>query len=249
MGLLSKIDISQNDNLYNIEYFEILKKIIQERMSVEHYSIKAVIAEYNNQFSKRINRNIDDAYQMMRRDLTDDDSQVYSEIQSWISSKFKYKQDEYTQYTIRQFTNMFLFIRTYPMPEDEYIISNEDEMASSLFSLTKKENRILCEFWDRCIIEYEKYSLTDAIDDVKTVANSQLRYAEWPAPASLTIDGITYKHYLFCNKNPRQGSDPYPDDEDEDLGIDYETTEPEIPDECEIMQAPQEFLMDNEDDP
>lgn len=248
LSLLSKIDISSNDNLFNIEYYDVLSKIIKKRMIVEHYSVQNLIAEFNRQFQERINENMDNAYLSILHDLGNEDSKIYHEVQSWISNKLKYKQDEYTQYEIMQLTNMYLFMGTCNITEEHHIPDTEEEMAASIYELTKEENRILCAFWDKCITEYEKYRLTDAIDEVTTLANSHLKYAEWPSTGQINIDGVSYKHYLFANR-PKNMKDPYPDDEDEDLGMDYETTEPEIPQDCEVEQAPQEFLLDNEDDP
>lgn len=248
LALLSKVDISSNDNLYNIEYFDILSKIIKRRMLFEKYSIDTLIAEFNSKFKQYINENMKNAFQKIQNDLGNVDSMTYSEVQSWISSKYTYKNDEYTQYEIRQFTNMYLFIWTTNDNENHHYPDTEKEKLKSLFDLIKLENKMLCEFWDKCITEYETYTLTDSINEVKQTVNSQLKYAEWPSPGSITIDGVTYKHYIFSNTK-KDNRDPYPDDEDEDLGMDYVSDAPEIPNECEVMQAPQDFLLDNEDDP
>lgn len=247
MALLSKIDISSNDNPYNIEYYNILKKIIEVRMCFESYSLDSLIREFNKQFSNRANGNIKNAYQKMSHDLGVINSKEYNEVNQWISTNYSYKNDEYMQYRIKQFTNMYLFIRTYNKFSWTVKPDGSTDRIKSLIELVKHECNILETFWSKCIAEYEAYSVNNCVEEIETLANSQSKYAEWPAPGSLTIDGITYKHYLFANTKEDE-RDPYPDNFDEEHGLDYSTTQPDIPTECEVMPAEQDFLLDNNDD-
>lgn len=247
MALLSKIDISSNDNTYNIEYYNILKKIIEVRMCFESYSLDSLIKEFNKQFKKRANSKMRNAYEKMTHDLGIVNSKDYTEINSWISKNYRYKNDEYMQYRIKQFTNMYLFIRTYNKYSWEVKEDGSTNKITSLLNLVKQENKILEEFWAKCIAEYEAFSLENCINEVQTLVDSQSKYATWPAPGTLTIEGTTYKHYLFANTRSDM-QDPYPDNYDEDEGMDYSTEQPEIPTECEVMPAEQDFLLDNDDD-
>lgn len=248
LSLLSKIDISSNDNEYNIEYYNILKRIIEVRMCFESYSLSNLINEFNKLFSKRANGKLKNAYFKLTNDLGPVNSKDYAEVQSWITENYTYKNDEYMHYRIKQFTNIYLFIRTYNKFNWTVKEDGSTDKLNSLYELTKQECNILESFWAKCIAEYESCSIQNCINDIENLSNSQSQYAEWPSVGSLTIDGVTYKHYLFANTKADE-MDNTPDNFDEEHGMDYSTTQPDIPTDCEVMPAEQDFLLPNDDDP
>ena len=253
--LLSHIDTTIQ-NPYAKEYYNILKKIIEKRVALEQYDIKVVAAEFNELFKKAINTNIKDSFDLCVKMMTDNQTEFsVGNVTAWINNHTNPKQvNDNTAYTIKQLANIFMFIKTY----DKYELTDaeaksyftnpdntEEGQEHPMFRLIKEENKILEEFWTKVLTQYAQLpSMSELFEECKTVGDKIVQYAEWPAKSYLTLDGYTYEHFLFQNGLPA-----IPEEPDEDLGTEYETNEPVIPDSMDPPDATQDDLSFNDNDP
>lgn len=114
VALLSKVSLLV-DNPYAKEYYELLKKIIEVRISREVYKIEDIAREFDSLYKKIVNKKegtpYNDLYKEMKtlkKDIT------YNDVYSWITAKIRKKQDNsYTVYAVQQLTNIFLFCWNY----------------------------------------------------------------------------------------------------------------------------------------
>lgn len=178
-----------------------------------------------------------------------------SNVTAWINNHTNAKQvNDNTAYTIKQLANIFMFLKTYKKYElseadlNAYkpsAATKEEDKEHPMFTLIKEENKILEEFWTKVLTEYAQLpSVPELIQECKTIGDKIIQYAEWPTKSYVTLDGYTYEHFLFINGLPE-----LPEEPDEDLGTEYETTEPVIPDSMDPPDATQSDLSYNGDDP
>lgn len=112
--------------------------------------------------------------------------------------------DEKTVKSVPQLVSLYMFISSLPdiddySPEQVKAIA-EQFSEEDLRKLIKDEYNKLTSFWNKIIIEYSNMTMKDAINNVTKKTQDLTAELEWPLSQEMTIDGITYKHYLF--KNP-----------------------------------------------
>ena len=224
-ALLSMLS-TYTDNKYVKRYNEILKEIIEERIAAEGYSPDVIRGEFNELYKKIIDFRVKNGFQRIDAEMNtiasegrDIDPQT---VASWITQHLAVKKDEYTDMSIRQLANMYIFIRNYkafngvPGMRRVQLESHNDEIDEAslmIYNLTMKENEKLMEFWDEVLGVWANTSIFSSIEKTTTEMKKINNFAEWPLPSELIIDGQTFHHYLFENDVHRQR-----DDEDEDMG-------------------------------
>lgn len=244
LALIAKLDL-QTDNKYAKKYYEILKAIIEERMSREKYKLEDIQDEFNKIYEKIIDKRCADGFQRLDAVMTGlDDEPTSGDVSAWLTEHIRKKQrNEYTDYSIKQMANMYMFIHGYseykglnyrPNKEGVRVNSLGDQEPKDIYELTKIENRILEKFWKDCISEYTQCTLDNAIDYVHEVADKVNEYAQWPTPGNIRIGTDVYEHYLFQNSVAIIDDEEMPD---EDLGTEYETTAPALGDDFPVPEA------------
>ena len=232
VALLSKLDL-RTENKWVKRYYDLLKGIIEERITVENYNIGKIKTEFNKLFKSIINPRMRDGFQRLDRAMNEVDGDVtMADAAGWISQNNKTGIDEYKNMQINQLASMYMFIRNYKAynPQQSDMKRNTgkaspDEKKLSVYELTKKENRKLEEFWSDALAAYAGKSTDDCIRQTKEFADKLNQYATWPTPTQIRIGQYTYDHYLFQNSD-RKMKKPA----DDDLGTDVVTDQPEVPD-------------------
>ena len=255
VSLLSRLDTQDTNNPYTKEYYELLKEIIEIRLSREKYDISMLQNEFDNLFHEIVNKYFKSpfnklfyAMRTIKGDVT------VADVEGWITEQQNDKQyNEYTQFAIKQMANIYMLIKNYNRykvkTERKYTYKEgwkeiDSEGINNMFDLVKQENKKLEEFWSKVLSDYRNITIESLIEECKSIGDKVNQYAVWPCPSSLYIGGITYEHYLFGNPKGPVGEEP-----DEDLGIDYQTTPPEQPTSMEPPPYTQDDLNENDKDP
>jgi hypothetical protein len=117
MALLSKLDMTDsNPNALVKEYYDIIKRIIEIRITREVYKIDVLISEFNDLFRKTVNENIKNPEQELYKSMKEISGKITeNDVLTWINGKNTLNKDEYTSYSIKQLTNMFMFMWNYKL--------------------------------------------------------------------------------------------------------------------------------------
>ena len=268
MALLAKIDISDTQNPFAKEYYEILKNIIEIRMTREKYDLDVIKKEFNDMFMELVNKSYKNAFEELDRamKLKKDDITV-SDVVSWLSAHqssskkgnaaswlSEEQAGSYVSNDIKQLANIYMFIWNYkPYKVETVKVWNnkarryeekDKDGIESIFDLVRQEEMKLSAFWNKLIAEWETTDLNDIIKKTKELGDNVNKYATWPTSSSIYIGSAVYEHFLFQNNVEVEGEEP-----DEDLGMDYETTEPVQPTDLDIPDYTQDDLNFNDRDP
>ena len=257
ISLLSNINISNEDDKYSLEYYEIIKDIIDKRLIVEQCDITTLqrqfcdlynenICENTFLFSKNENKN---SQQIVLQEFNKLDLNIstyssennysdlseYMQVYNYIKSQIKDTNDEdNNQLVLTQLASMYTYIKSYgDGKNNKYKELKTDDDKYLYFKLVIEESNKICEFWDKIIALYKQDNMTTCMDKLYNIAYSFNNDAIWPAYTEIEIDGILYKHYLFENIYDKEYND------DNDLGIDGYTFPdhvdfPEIPDNIDV---------------
>ena len=244
VALMTKLDL-RSQNRWVKRYYELLKSIIEERITVENYSIDNLKDEFNMLFRGVINPKVKDGFQRLHRTMnTVNGSVTMSDAASWITENTTTGMNEYRNMQINQLASMYMFIRDYrayspqqPVPKRNTGKSSPDEDKLSIYELTKKENNRLEEFWAEALADYAGKSTDDCIRQTKEFADKLNFYATWPTPVQIRVGEYTYDHYLFQNSgNGRDGHNKQQPLDDEP-GTDVVTEMPQVPDDVTPPEA------------
>ena len=218
VALQSMLDTYQ-DNKYVDEYRLILQEIIEERIYREGYNLSEIKKEFNSLFFQIIGfvPGGADAFHELDKAMNKlDEEPKISDVAGWIGQHVK-RQDEFTQFSIKQLANIYMFVRNYTAynPSDfnkdgKRIVSRVDARNRKerktkskhkdnmdLLKLVEKENNRLEEFWKRMIAHFESTSIQTCIDKVSEFIDNVNAYAEWPQPSQITYNDEYYDLYLF----------------------------------------------------
>lgn len=234
VALLSKLDL-RLENKWVKRYYDLLKGIIEERITVENYNISNLKNEFCGLFKSIINPGMGDGFYQLDKAMNKIDGDVtMGDTAGWISEHNETGVDEYKNMQINQLASMYMFIRNYkaydPSQNDitrrfTKVSLDDNDNNSSILELVKKENRKLEEFWSDALAAYAGKSTEECIRQTQEFADKLNQYAIWPTPSQIRIGSYTYDHYLFQNSD-RKMKKPG----DDDLGTDVVTEGPEIPD-------------------
>lgn len=159
----------------------------------------------------------------------------YKQIYDYIKNLYTYTNDEdenVPNEIIAQLSTIYTYIKSYGNGENNIYKDLTIENKKYLYlTLINEEAQKLCDFWDKIILEYEKCTMENCLNQIDEIANQFDEYAEWPLPSTFMINNVVYKHYLFTNK--------YETEKNIDTSIgDYDFPEtvnfPDIPDEITI---------------
>lgn len=86
VALLSKLDL-RTENKWVKRYYDLLKEIIEERITVENYSINNIKTEFNKLFKSIINPSMRDGFQRLDRAMNNikDATVTMADAAGWIS--------------------------------------------------------------------------------------------------------------------------------------------------------------------
>ena len=114
LALIAKLDLT-TENQYAKKYYEILKKIIEERISREKYRIEDIQDEFNELYRKIVDRHCHDGFQRLDSVMNGlDDEPTSGDVMGWLAQHINHKQkNEYTDYSLKQMANMYMFVRGY----------------------------------------------------------------------------------------------------------------------------------------
>ena len=244
MAILSKMDLN-TDNKYAKRYYNLIKKIIETRISLEHYSIDTISKEFDSKFNSIVNRTLANPFRQIdnvMKGIARTKELEYSDIIGWITEhQNKAQADDYTQYGIQQLSNIYMFCYSYKQSE-QYVYTNEQK---NIYGLVKQECAEIMQFWKETIAEYERTQLDDCIKEVKSISDSFDSYATWPSSTPLTIGHVTYDYYFF--QSPKEEDYEYEFPEENAENLNYDVTPPDIPDSFPIPEDGD--LGPTEDDP
>ena len=130
----------------------------------------------------------------------------------------------------------------------EYLKVQAEFEVNSIYDLVRQEWQKLSTFWDKVITAYHNVDIPSIVAKLKDIPNSYKQWCQWPAPSILTAGIYTYEHYLWCNYKDDNNYDDS-DILDEEYGLEYDTTQPNIPYEWAAQDAPLDFLNMNDNDP
>lgn len=184
-----KLDLRSN-NKWTKRYYDLLKGIIEERITVENYSIDNLKDEFNMLFRSLINPMIRDGFYRLHNAMNRVDGDIsMADAASWIGENMKTNMDEYRNMQINQLASMYMFIRNYkaydpnqPVPQRRTGKSSPDEKKLSVYELTKKENNKLEKFWSDALAAYTEKGTDDCIRQTQEFADKLNYYAIWPTP-------------------------------------------------------------------
>lgn len=244
MAILSKMDLN-TDNKYAKKYYELIKNIIEKRISLEQYSIDTIENEFDSKFKSVVNKTLANPFKQIdnaMKNIARTKELEYSDIIGWITDHQNNAQaNDYTQYGIQQLSNIYMFCYSYKQSE-QYVFTNE---LHNIYDLVKQECKAITKFWKEILSKYEQNQLDDCIREVKNISDSFDSYATWPSPSPLTIDHVTYDYYFFQSENEQLNDYDFPEENAENLN--YDATPPDIPDTFPIPEDGD--LGPSEDDP
>lgn len=251
--LLSLVDISQEDNTVNKEYYELLDGIIKNRIAKEYIEKQELVKQFNKLYAYYIEKDTVNGYDKMTGIFGEHPSKAVSEISMKLSelSLFKDSEDKEVIENLQRWclilANMFLYITKI---EKTKPVDKKEQEELDLEKLIKEESDKIKAFWEDKIKQYKSSPLADIIQNVKDKALKHLEFAKWPQPQEITVGGQKYQHYLF--KNPfddkgeydsgdnigsgsgnnanRGNSDGDPDAENYNASIDASTPDQTVPD-------------------
>jgi hypothetical protein len=244
--LISNIDKSSDCKYYN-EYYDVLNDIIQNRLSKEYIKTDELTSQFNTLYKLYVDKTEYNGYQVLINEFGDSSDTLATSIATWLSTVtyFKDNSDSNVQSNLNSWctllANMFLYINnvlaTYVDNTDTNINTtnnttdeeNTDEMDDIIIALTEEESEKLKTFWDNKIKEYQDNPLSSVIDKLNEKADEISAKAVWPTPNDITIDGVTYAHYLFKNpfidESSKEGTDG--DEGASTYNVTSDTTEPD----------------------
>ena len=202
--LLSMVDISQEDNKANKEYYDLLDGIIQNRIKKEYISKDDIIGQFNTLYNTYIEKKETRGYQKLIAEFTERPTKTAAEIALYISQVTYFKDikndTEVTQNLLKwcqALANMFLYITTLKKTES---VKESDKEKLDIEALVKEEANKIKSFWEEKIKKYKATPINAVIATLQQKGEELQKYAKWPEPRDITICGQLYKHYLF--KNP-----------------------------------------------
>lgn len=257
ISILSNINISNSEDKYAQEYYEIITDIINKRLIVEQCDVKTL----QENFCKLYNENISDFFNINKDEKKNTESKINSEFNklslhidtystdnnykdlspymqayNYMQTQQKTDDEDDNSAAISQLATMYTYIKSYGNGKNNKYKDLKTENDKYLyFKLVIEESNKICEFWNRILAIYKNSNMQTCIDNLYSIAYSFNDDALWPAPSEIIIDNIKYKHYLFENIYDKE----YDEDDNIDIG-DYNFPDhidfPEIPDDVSVDQ-------------
>ena len=182
VALLSRLDTQDTNNPYTKEYYELLKEIIEIRLSREKYDISMLQNEFDNLFHEIVNKYFKSpfnklfyAMRTIKGDVT------VADVEGWITEQQNDKQyNEYTQFAIKQMANIYMLIKNYNRykvkTERKYTYKEgwkeiDSEGINNMFDLVKQENKKLEEFWSKVLSDYRNITIESLIEECKSIGD------------------------------------------------------------------------------
>ena len=127
----------------------------------------------------------------------------YKQVYDYIKTLFPKDEDEdetACDLIAAQLSTMYTYIKSYGDGSNNIYKDLKTEDDKYLyFKLINEEAEKIMTFWDKVVSEYTNNDLNHCIEALYNISHSYKEYATWPLPTELTINDITYKHYLFEN--------------------------------------------------
>lgn len=161
----------------------------------------------------------------------------YQKVYDYISSIYTYDNDEDSDCPneiVSQLATMYQYIKSYGDGSQNQYKDLELNDKYLYLGLVQEESKKITDFWDKIITLYESGTMNKCIEDLNELAHSFDQYATWPLPNEISIDNITYKHYLFENVYPKDTSSP----------IDISIGDYSFPDSVEFPEIPDSYPVD-----
>lgn len=246
MSLLSRIDISHEDDIYSNEFYKIISDIVTKRMQAENYDINDIISEFNKLFNDCVTvKYSDSAYDYIKKQIVNEDfsyNNILELIKTFQFKQFdrkKDKNDNITRNAAMQLTNLFLYIKQTESENKNHqkslMMNNDLQNKNQLLNaktanntdiqiLIRNEAQVIQNFWDDIIIQYQTvFNLDQICNDIEHYANNLNSNAEWPVNNKLQIGTYTCNLYTFIDPIIEKADRP-----DIDLS-DVDMTSTEIP--------------------
>lgn len=217
---------------------------------VNQFVMKENIKYSNNIKDEFTSKGLDEEAIYNAGELYTSDNQ-YKQIYDYIKTLFPKDKDEdetACDLIAAQLSTMYTYIKSYGDGSNNIYKDLKTEDDKYLyFKLINEEAEKIMTFWDKVIAEYTNNDLNKCIESLYALSNSYQGYATWPLPNDLTINDITYKHYLFENIPIKNDTGP------DDISIgDYsfpdKVTPPDIPEELDPVDEDEalEKMMEHE---
>lgn len=223
--LYTRNNTEQHLNIEFSKFEKLVNVYTQKKQKEDNDNLNAKLSEYN----------LDDEA-MSYATSSQTSYTKYQQVYNYISSLYTFNSDEDSDAPneiVSQLATMYTYILSYGDGKNNVYKDMKTSDDKYLYlGLVQEEAKKIIDFWDKIIALYEECTMDNCIKSINELSESFDEYATWPIPQEITIDNITYNHYLFENI--------YPKDTSSDIEIkigDYSFPEsiefPDIPDELD----------------
>ena len=203
---------------------------------VNSFVMKENIKFANNIEQEFTDKGLDEEAVYNAGELYTSDNQ-YKMIYDYIKTLFPADNDEdetACDLIAAQLATMYTYIKSYGDGSNNIYKDLKTEDDKYLYyKLINEEAEKIMTFWDKVVALYENNDLNSCIRQLYEISGQYKDYATWPLPTELTINNVTYKHYLFENIPPKDDTGPV-DISIGDYAFPDKVTPPEIPEEIDV---------------